>query len=123
MHRIAMKEPAGVAECVTRGPYAVGIPESEGAWWESAACLDVDPDVFITSEGISRSTQRELEAQAKEVCLTCPVREQCLADALARGEKYGIWGGLNPKERRRLEYGGAPGGRVVGLGQTARFAS
>ncbi|MEY3132868.1 MAG: hypothetical protein RLZ29_1205, partial [Actinomycetota bacterium] len=30
------------------------------------------------------------------------VREQCLEYALANGEKFGIWGGLSERERRRL---------------------
>jgi len=27
------------------------------------------------------------------LCAGCPVRQTCLADALARGEHHGIWGG------------------------------
>jgi WhiB family redox-sensing transcriptional regulator len=30
------------------------------------------------------------------------VREDCLEYALANGEKFGIWGGLSERERRRL---------------------
>jgi WhiB family redox-sensing transcriptional regulator len=30
------------------------------------------------------------------------VRESCLEYALANGEKFGIWGGLSERERRRL---------------------
>lgn len=113
MHRIAPKERlATVGECATRGPYGVGTGESERQWWELAACLRVDPDVFITSEGVPRRVQRELEAKAKEVCASCPVRQQCLTEALARGEQYGVWGGLNPKERQRLSRVARPA-RVV----------
>jgi len=36
------------------------------------------------------------------VCKGCEVREQCLDYALANGEKFGIWGGLSERERRRL---------------------
>jgi WhiB family redox-sensing transcriptional regulator len=40
---------------------------------------------------------------AKRICAECPVREQCLADALATGDwDYGIRAGLGPDERRRL---------------------
>jgi WhiB family redox-sensing transcriptional regulator len=36
------------------------------------------------------------------VCRGCEVRQQCLDYALANGEKFGIWGGLSERERRRL---------------------
>lgn len=39
---------------------------------------------------------------AKEVCAGCPVKEPCLEFALAGGEKYGIWGGMSERQRRRL---------------------
>jgi WhiB family redox-sensing transcriptional regulator len=42
------------------------------------------------------------ERRAKAVCAACPVREQCLAHAVAYDERYGIWGGLNQDERRHL---------------------
>ena len=40
--------------------------------------------------------------EAKEVCRGCVVRGECLEYALANGEKFGIWGGLSERERRRL---------------------
>jgi WhiB family redox-sensing transcriptional regulator len=30
------------------------------------------------------------------------VREDCLEYALANGEKFGIWGGMSERERRRV---------------------
>lgn len=39
---------------------------------------------------------------AKRVCAACPVREECLADALERGEEFGIWGGAGENTRRAL---------------------
>jgi WhiB family redox-sensing transcriptional regulator len=39
---------------------------------------------------------------AKAICETCPVRLACLAFALERNEKFGVWGGLTEKERARL---------------------
>ena len=32
-------------------------------------------------------------ARAKALCATCPIRATCLADALAREEPWGVWGG------------------------------
>ena len=37
--------------------------------------------------------QPRLLARAQQLCQACPVREACLADALARGEEHGVWGG------------------------------
>ncbi|TCO64371.1 WhiB family transcriptional regulator [Actinocrispum wychmicini] len=41
-------------------------------------------------------------AQCRAICTDCPVREQCLGDALAAGEAWGIWGGLDVDEREQL---------------------
>jgi WhiB family redox-sensing transcriptional regulator len=37
------------------------------------------------------------------VCLSCEVRSECLEYALAHDERFGIWGGLSERERRRLK--------------------
>ena len=65
------------------------------AWQDQANCLGVDPDLFFPERGASTR-------EAKEVCKGCEVRGQCLEYALANGEKFGIWGGLSERERRRL---------------------
>ena len=41
--------------------------------------------------------------EAKRVCLSCDVRSECLEYALAHDERFGIWGGLSERERRRLK--------------------
>jgi WhiB family redox-sensing transcriptional regulator len=64
-------------------------------WQSSANCMGVDPDLFFPERGASTR-------EAKEVCRGCVVREDCLEYALANGEKFGIWGGLSERERRRL---------------------
>lgn len=50
----------------------------------------------------SRSSKQAREQDAKAVCASCQVREECLDHALAQGERYGIWGGLTDIERRHL---------------------
>ena len=40
---------------------------------------------------------------AKRICAPCPVRTECLEYALAAGERWGVWGGLSERERRRLK--------------------
>ena len=43
--------------------------------------------------------------EAKKICLGCEVRHECLEYALAHDERFGIWGGLSERERRRLKRG------------------
>lgn len=69
----------------------------EGRWKSLANCRGADPDLFFPG----RTDWEQIRA-AKEVCRPCLVREQCLEYALANGEREGVWGGLNGRERRRL---------------------
>ncbi|HYI62422.1 MAG TPA: WhiB family transcriptional regulator [Acidimicrobiales bacterium] len=74
------------------------IPHDAGGppgWQDFANCLGVDPDLFFPERGASTR-------EAKEVCRGCVVREDCLEYALDNGEKFGIWGGMSERERRRL---------------------
>ncbi|MGZ6899055.1 MAG: WhiB family transcriptional regulator [Acidimicrobiia bacterium] len=63
-------------------------------WQENANCLGVDPDLFFPERGASTR-------EAKSVCSNCEVRADCLEYALVNGEKFGIWGGLSERARRR----------------------
>ena len=65
-------------------------------WWFAGLCAQTDPELFFPEKGGS-------VREAKRVCAACPVRAQCLAHALAHGERYGVWGGLSEPERRRLK--------------------
>lgn len=69
---------------------------SEGHWTAAAACGqgNVSPDALF----VEGSAQRE----ARSVCLSCPVRLQCLADALDNRMDFGVWGGMTERERRAL---------------------
>jgi len=64
-------------------------------WQDQANCLGVDPDLFFPERGASTR-------EAKEVCRGCVVKQDCLDFALTNGEKFGIWGGLSERERRKL---------------------
>ena len=64
----------------------------------------VDPDLFFPERGASTR-------EAKEVCRACVVRQECLEYALANGEKFGIWGGMSERERRRVRRQRATTGR------------
>ncbi len=64
-------------------------------WQARANCMGVDPDLFFPERGASTR-------EAKDVCRGCVAREDCLEYALENGEKFGIWGGMSERERRRL---------------------
>jgi WhiB family redox-sensing transcriptional regulator len=65
------------------------------SWQARANCMGVDPELFFPERGASTR-------EAKEVCRGCVVREDCLEYAIANGEKFGIWGGMSERERRRV---------------------
>ncbi|TYK43060.1 WhiB family transcriptional regulator [Actinomadura decatromicini] len=80
-------------------------------WRRSAACRDVDPEVFFpdaasgsapdpVSDPVSDGKRRI--AQAKAVCAGCPVQQECRREAVERREPVGIWGGTTPQQRAAL---------------------
>lgn len=66
------------------------------SWHEDAVCAQTDPEIFFPEKGGSTK-------EAKGLCTTCTVRADCLEYALDVGERFGIWGGVSERERRRLE--------------------
>ena len=69
--------------------------DDERPWVAYAGCRDADPDWFFPGhEGDTSAALR--------VCRGCPVREDCLEWALETRVRYGVWGGLTERERRRL---------------------
>ena len=68
----------------------------DGGWQERALCAQTDPEAFFPEKGGSTR-------EAKKVCLTCDVRNECLESALMKDERFGIWGGLSERERRKLK--------------------
>ena len=69
-----------------------------GSWAERGLCAKADPELWFPVD----EEDPELAAEAADVCFGCPVRRDCLAHALAIGERHGIWGGLTPRQRRDL---------------------
>jgi WhiB family transcriptional regulator, redox-sensing transcriptional regulator len=65
-------------------------------WATEAKCLNADPDVFFPEKGGSTR-------EAKRICGECPVRAECLEYALESDERFGIWGGMSERERRKLK--------------------
>ncbi len=74
-------------------------------WKDRANCMGVDPDLFFPERGASTR-------EAKEVCRGCVVLQDCLEFAIANGEKFGIWGGMSERERRRVRRARALGRRA-----------
>ncbi|MEU9098971.1 WhiB family transcriptional regulator [Streptomyces sp. NPDC048361] len=63
-------------------------------WSAQAACRTTDPDELFV--------QGAAQNRAKAVCTGCPVRTECLADALDNRVEFGVWGGMTERERRAL---------------------
>ncbi len=74
---------------------SLGEPDNHD-WQERALCAQTDPEAFFPEKGGSTR-------EAKRICTGCEVRAECLEYALAQDERFGIWGGLSERERRRLK--------------------
>jgi WhiB family transcriptional regulator, redox-sensing transcriptional regulator len=95
----------GSSELGTR-PHLSVVPDAfeteqdcaDSQWQDRALCAQTDPEAFFPEKGGSTR-------EAKRICLGCEVRDECLDYALANDERFGIWGGLSERERRRLKRG------------------
>ena len=83
-------------------PVFLGVPgvrrEEEDnplSWQADALCAQTDPEAFFPEKGGSTR-------EAKRICEGCEVRSECLDYALENDERFGIWGGLSERERRKL---------------------
>ncbi|MGO4383754.1 WhiB family transcriptional regulator [Specibacter sp. RAF43] len=110
-HELTGHEPAGdeLADATEEQPGHTAVPvwiglrpglddfrdEGELGWQTDALCAQTDPEAFFPEKGGSTR-------DAKKVCGACNVKAQCLEYALANDERFGIWGGLSERERRRL---------------------
>jgi WhiB family transcriptional regulator, redox-sensing transcriptional regulator len=84
-------------------PVELGVPgvrreaEDDGVlgWQSDALCAETDPEAFFPEKGGSTR-------DAKRICELCEVKVECLEYALQNDERFGIWGGLSERERRKL---------------------
>ena len=77
--------------------FGIGVDDAvEPGWQDRALCAQTDPEAFFPEKGGSTR-------EAKKICTGCEVRAECLTYALANDERFGIWGGLSERERRRLK--------------------
>ena len=72
-------------------------------WSRDASCAQTGPDDFLWF-GDRDSTSY---TDARRICHSCPVRRECLVDALERDDKWGMYGGLTPRQRQALKRRGA----------------
>lgn len=82
-------------------------------WQMLGACRGMDSTVFFHPEGERGPARASREAEAKQVCRTCPVLDECRAHALAVHEPYGVWGGLSESEREEIIRAGTRTLRVL----------
>ena len=69
-------------------------------WRELAMCRDSEPNLFFPI-GSTGPALDQIE-DAKDICLQCAVKEECLNYALETNQEAGVWGGYAEDERRRL---------------------
>jgi len=70
------------------------VPNTDSEWVLRGACRDVDPEsLFVVGAA---------QHKAKVICTSCPVRIECLADALDSRTEFGVWGGMTERERRTM---------------------
>lgn len=107
----------------------IGELVDQPPWYQDAVCSQVDPALFFPEKGEGSHARA-----AKVICSGCDVKAQCLRAALERNERFGVWGGLTERERRRLKptQPAAPcsttaemdeGLRLMGEGMTASQAA
>ena len=76
--------------------------QHDDQWQLKASCRGHQALVFFPPSYVERKEERiGREREAKAICRSCPVREECLGYALRIQEPHGIWGGLNETERKQ----------------------
>jgi WhiB family redox-sensing transcriptional regulator len=71
--------------------------DGEQGWVRSAECAKPGGPTMFPHDKDNIGIQ-----VARDVCNRCPVRTQCLEEALNRKELFGVWGGLTTDERQGL---------------------
>ena len=76
-----------------RSPWTTLVAdEPPGRWTWQAACVGADPELFFPAS-------EDQANEGKQICVTCPVKPECLRYSLATAQEWGIWGGLTEQER------------------------
>jgi WhiB family redox-sensing transcriptional regulator len=73
-------------------------------WRQRANCRGLPASWWYSPAPVTPESMTNLR-KARRLCLSCEVRAECLDDGM--DERYGIWGGLSPKQRIRIKRGRA----------------
>lgn len=80
-------------------PIAQPVPEAKP--WQYRAACEGKPRLFFVADA-NAPADDPIWAEAKAICAGCPVRLDCLDYAMRNRETDGVWGGLDPAQRRKL---------------------
>lgn len=83
-----------VQRAVPGSTATAGQVEDTAAWKQQAVCANSDPDLLFVTGAAQRDAAR--------LCSGCPVKTECLAEALDNQVEYGVWGGMTERQRRAL---------------------
>ncbi len=83
----------GVLQRKTPRQYVLG--KGSARIQENGVCAETDPEAFFPEKG-------ESTKEAKKVCRSCDIREDCLEIALDTKQRFGVWGGFSEPERRKI---------------------
>jgi WhiB family transcriptional regulator, redox-sensing transcriptional regulator len=75
--------------------FKVNLTDTKTDWFENAACRGEDINLFFPGTG-------EIPFTAFAICSRCPVRRECLDYALTNHIQHGVFGGIGPRQRRRV---------------------
>lgn len=83
---------------------------TSNSWTEEALCAKLDRAINESDDPRMEayridfhSRDPKMKAQAKKLCFSCPVRKDCLQFALNNTERFGIWGGVDELELRKVQ--------------------
>jgi WhiB family redox-sensing transcriptional regulator len=80
-------------------------------WRTHAACSGAPLGLWFAPDQERATARREREDKAKAICATCPVKTQCLDEAVT-DRLAGVWGGLTDEERHIRATTARPGGAL-----------
>jgi WhiB family redox-sensing transcriptional regulator len=85
----------------TMRPADAGLSYPRGEdWRDRASCLGADTEAFFADGQGSHVPEA-----VKRICRSCPVRQECIDDALVSRDQWAIRGGVAPRDRRNHQPG------------------
>jgi WhiB family redox-sensing transcriptional regulator len=83
---------------------------------EQALCASADPDLWFPEPKGNAHYRTEESMQARAICNVCPAKPECLEYSLRYSGLHGIWAGLDPTQRSKLQ--DSKGDRVISMHST-----